>query len=49
MCIRGSSFAPVFMILPLYIAAVLLNRLMLSENYSVLFAGNLYQLYILFS
>jgi hypothetical protein len=33
MCIRGNSFAPVSTILPLYIAAVLLNRLMLSENY----------------
>ena len=49
MCIRGNSFAPVSSILPLYIAAVLLNRLMLSENYSVLFASILYQIYILFS
>ena len=49
MCIRGNSFAPVSTILPLYIVAVLLNRLMLSENYSVLFASNLYQIYILFS
>ena len=49
MCIRGNSFGPVSTILPLYIAAVLLNRLMLSENYSVLFANNLYQIYILFS
>ena len=49
MCIRGNSFAPVSSILPLYIAAVLLNRLMLSENYSVLLASNLYQIYILFS
>ena len=49
MCIRGNSFAPVSTILSLYIAAVLLNRLMLSENYSVLFASNLYQIYILFS
>jgi hypothetical protein len=49
MCIRGNFFAPVSTILPLYIAAVLLKRLMLSENYSVLFASNLYQIYILFS
>ena len=49
MCIRGNSFAPVSTILPLYIAAVLLNRLMLSENYSVLFASNLYQINILVS
>jgi hypothetical protein len=47
MCIRGNSFAPVSTILPLYIAAVLLKRLMLSENYSVLFASKLYQIYIL--
>ena len=49
MCIRSNSVASVSTILPLYIAAVLLNRLMLSENYSVLFASNLYQIYILFS
>ena len=49
MCIRGSSFEPVSTILSLYIAAVLLNRLMLPENYSVFFASNLYQIYILFS
>jgi hypothetical protein len=47
MCIRGNSFAPVSTISPLYIAAVLLKRLMLSENYSVLFASKLYQIYIL--
>ena len=49
MFIRGNFFAPVSTILPLYIAAVLLNRLMLLENYSVLFASNFYQIYILFS
>jgi hypothetical protein len=49
MCIRGNSFAPVSTSLLLYIAAVLLNRLMLSENYSVLFDSNLYQIYNLFS
>jgi hypothetical protein len=31
-CIRGNAFEPVSSILPLCIAAVLLNRLMLSEN-----------------
>jgi hypothetical protein len=31
-CIRGNTFAPVSTILPLYIAAVLLNKLMFSEN-----------------
>jgi hypothetical protein len=50
MCIRGNSFAPVSAILPLYIAAVLLNRLRLSENLSVLFAkqtlSNIYLTFI---
>jgi hypothetical protein len=38
MCIRGNSFAPVSTILPLYIAAVLLNRLMYQKTivYSLL-------------
>ena len=31
-CIRGNTFAPESTILPLYIAAVLLNKLMFSEN-----------------
>ena len=31
-CIRGNAFARVSSILPLYIADVLLNRLMFSEN-----------------
>ena len=31
-CVRGNSFAPVSTILPLYIAAVLSNTLMFSEN-----------------
>jgi hypothetical protein len=31
-CIRGKIFEPVSTILPLYIAAVLSNKLMFSEN-----------------
>jgi hypothetical protein len=31
-CIRGNIFAPVSTILPLYIAALLSNKLMFSEN-----------------
>jgi hypothetical protein len=46
-CIRGNSFAPVSTILPLDIAAIPSNRLMFSENASVLFGSNLYQIYIL--
>ena len=31
-CVRGNAFATVSTMLPLYIAVVLLNRLMFSEN-----------------
>jgi hypothetical protein len=31
-CVRGNAFAPVSTTLPLYIAAVLSNKLMFSEN-----------------
>jgi hypothetical protein len=48
-CIRGNSFAPVSTILQLDIAAILSNRLMFSENLSVLFASKLYPICILLS
>ena len=48
-CISCNSVAHVSTMLPLYIAAVLSNRIMHLENKSVLFASKFYQIYILLS